>query len=315
MADAAQFDSLFPFEFTYVRIPADESLPFEDLTGTAKKAGDMMQQHIAKAHFAGGSIKHADGLRAQYGEAVDEKMGVLNRVCAEGSVETFALVRPSRSTQPEPHTGTYLYLDEMGVPKGLPVNKRASKVATACGLDVESPFHGDVYIARVRIEPSPARQSSFYASELASGSAWLESAASENWQYNNAMSEYTAAAKAAQLRAEGKTEAQVMEEEAARGWRWQDSAEEVEVTVAVPEGVAAKALKVDVSATALSVALKAEPTKPIASFVLFAPVRPDESAWTMGKTQEGTPAVVVSMEKVDAQSWEMLEAASKGSIL
>ena len=98
-----------PYTFTYVRIPADDDKPYEELTGEGTKYGDSLLD-ILKPKFAGGSIKNADGLRAEYGAAVDEKMSQLNLVAAAGSVEVFALVRPASTTRPVAHSGTYFYL-------------------------------------------------------------------------------------------------------------------------------------------------------------------------------------------------------------
>lgn len=174
----------FPFEFTYVKVPADSDKPFEELTGNATGPGDVLAQEICKAHFSrNGGIKDTSLLRAQYGEdAVEQKLSALERVAAEGSVETFALVRPSKESRPISMCGTYLYLDEMGLMKQLPLNKRASEIARACGLEVESPFYGDVYIGRVNVGATPVRVESFFANELQADSVFMRSAPSENYQ-------------------------------------------------------------------------------------------------------------------------------------
>lgn len=190
----------FPHTFQYVKIPADVDQPFEQLEAVATALGDQMSQAVCKAHFACGSVKNASGLAAEFGtDILSERLGALNRAAAAGSVEVFALVRPSSSTRPVPHAGTYIYLDEMGVLKDLPVNKRASEIAKGCGLDVESPFHGDVYIGRTRVQPSPARNETFHLSELHSGSEFYASAPSENEQYRAAMEGFTRAAKEKQV--------------------------------------------------------------------------------------------------------------------
>lgn len=103
-----------PYTFTYVRVPADESEAFEELTATANKYGDALHG-LLQPKFSGGSVKNVEHLRAEYGAAVDEKMSQLSLAAAEGIVDTFALVRPARSTLPIAHAGTYLYLDECGV--------------------------------------------------------------------------------------------------------------------------------------------------------------------------------------------------------
>jgi hypothetical protein len=125
---------------------------------------------------------------------VDQATRRLEATAAAGQAEVFALVRPSESTVPEAHQGVYLYLDEMGVVKDLPENKRAARIARACGADVASPFHGTVYIGRVSMLPSPMRQASFTLADLDAGSKWLATAPEENAKYLQALKEANAKA-------------------------------------------------------------------------------------------------------------------------
>ena len=148
-------------QFTYVRVPADGGEALEELTAVYGTPGEDMLTTFLRPRFAGGRIVNADALRAEFGEQVDARMGALNAAAKAGAVEVFALCRPSKSTVPAPHQGTYLYFDEMGSLKGLAVNPRAMSIARECGLDVESPFYGDCYIGRVTIEPAPLTQGSF----------------------------------------------------------------------------------------------------------------------------------------------------------
>lgn len=173
----------FPFQFRYVRVPADDDEAFEEMEGTAHMPGDVLAQNICKDHFRkNGCIKDVSVLRAQYGGVVDDKMSSIERAASEGTVETFALCRPSKQTKPIPQCGTYLYMDEMGLLKSLPINKRASEIARACGLEVESPFYGDVFIGRVNVGATPVQQENFFADELNAGSAFLLSAPCKNYQ-------------------------------------------------------------------------------------------------------------------------------------
>eukprot|EP01046_Picozoa_sp_COSAG06_P044902 COSAG06_NODE_6124_length_3081_cov_1.946298_2_plen_279_part_00 len=268
-------------QFTYVRVPADGGEALEELTAVYDTPGEDMLTTFLRPRFAGGRIVNADALRAEFGEQVDARMGALNAAAKAGAVEVFALCRPSKSTVPAPHQGTYLYFDEMGSLKGLAVNPRAMSIARECGLDVESPFYGDCYIGRVTIEPAPLKQGSFgcvrsHASavwviwacsapvsfnpciqshapacacacacachccslaDLEASSEWMKSAPAENHMYDVAMKKYEAAA-IAQRKAPGaakKAEAKAVEEEqgAAEGWEWEETAEDVEVTLVV----------------------------------------------------------------------------------
>jgi len=256
---------------------------------------------------------HPTLLRALSGEVVYVKRGALARPAASGTVETFALVRPSKETLPLPNCGTYLHLDELGVMKALPVNRRASEIARACGLEVESPFHGDVYIGRVNIGTSPVRVEDLRASELNSGSEFMLNAPSENYKSQQAMAEYEKAAKEKQVGA--KTPEEQAHIEAARGWRWAQTAEEVEVEVTVPDGTAAKEVAVKFGNQSLMVSLKSAPASPLVDFRLFAPIRTDECTWTVGKGGSGARAVQVTMEKMQPVTWDALEAASGGNLV
>ena len=302
-----------PTTFTYVLVPCDDSEPTE-LTATTEKFGDQLAD-ILKPRFGGGSIKNAEGLRAEYGSAVDEKMEQLNIVAAQGSVEIFALVRPSAQTVPVAHAGTYLYFDEMGVLKGLPVNRRAANIAASCGLDVESPFLGDVYIGRVAVQPNPSRNASFALAELDSSSPWLRSAPSENAQYQMAMAEYEKAAKAATAEAKGRATdapaaaASSSEPPAPGSHKWAQTSDDLEVTVAVPAETAKRDVKVVVSAKKLSVQIKGAA---LVELALYAAVRPDEMTWTLDAAKA---QLAVMVEKADAVSWPRLEAATDGQIL
>ena len=279
-----------PTEFTFVRIPAIDDEPPEEIKATASSPGDSLLE-ILKLRFAGGAVKNAEGLRAEYGDAVDEKMDALNSIASQGSVEVFALVRPSSTTRPVPHAGTYFYLDEMGVLKGLPVNRRASQIASACGLKVESPFLGDIYVGRVCVNPSPMRNASFGLAELSSDAVWLRSAPSENEQYQMAMGDYEKAAKektqegkarASETSSSSSTAAATPEGPPPAGsWKWAQTSEDLEVTVALPSGTTRQQLKVDVAVRSLRVALKVGGAEPLLDLALYAAVRPDESTWTL----------------------------------
>lgn len=310
--------SIFPFRFHYVKVPADVDQPFEEFEGVATAPGDQMSQSICVPFFAGGSVKNDGGLRSQFGaEVLDQKRDALNRAAAKGTVETFALCRPSSSTVPLAHAGVYMYLDEMGVLKDLPVNKRATEIARGCGLDVESPFHGDTFIARVQVEPAPTRNASFRLSELHSGSEFYRSAPAENAAYDAAMHEYKKAV--AEKEVGGGTVERRKASAMARGWWHTQTAEEVEVSVVLPEGRAgdgaspprARDMRVDIRPHSLTVAIHGSTEPPLVELKLFAAVRPDQSTWVVG-TGHGKPCVVATLEKVLPQTWPQLQANQGG---
>jgi hypothetical protein len=104
--------SPFPFDFTCVHIPEDDSKECAEVTLTATQAGDLSK--LLKQRFAGGTITNTKPLLASYGmDAVREKMDALTAVGAEGSVESRALVKPSSTTLPAPYSAVFIYYDEV----------------------------------------------------------------------------------------------------------------------------------------------------------------------------------------------------------
>jgi len=211
----------------------------------------------------------------------------------------------------------------MGVLKGLSVNQRAAKIAASCGLDVESPFLGDVYIGRVVVNPSPMRNGDFALAELDSSSPWMRSAPSENAQYQMAMAEYEKAAKA--KTEEGKGRAGIAggsTGSSERGgvplpgsYKWAQTGEDLEVTVALPGGTQKRDVSIKVGPKSLDVRVKSQEA-PVAQLALFAKVLPDEMTWTFNANGggSGSPHVQVMVEKAEGVSWTRLEAASEGQI-
>ena len=303
--------------FTCVRIPADDSEPPEELSLTTSQLGDSLSE-LLKPRFAGGSVKNVEGLRAEYGDAVDDKMAQLSMIASQGTVEIFALVRPASTTMPVPHSGTYFYFDEMGVLKDLPVNRRAAQLAASCGLDVESPFCGDVFIGRVAINPSPTRNVSFALSELDSSSPFLRSAPSENAQYQAAMAEYEKAAREkTQATTSGggggaSTATSSSAEPTVPGsYKWAQTPDDLEITVVLPPGTAKQAVRIDLGLKTLKVSIKGQDA-PLVDLKLYAAVRPEESTWTI----DAKKAVVQLMaEKAETLTWNRFEAATEGQMV
>lgn len=156
-------------EFICVRIPVNEVETPEEVVMAATSAGDQLGM-LLRSRFA----TSGGDLASTYG-----------RAASEGSVEVFALCRPSHTTVPAA-TGVYCYFDELGVVKEEQVNVRAGELAVACGCRLSSPLCGDVYIGRVRMEPSPARATDFTLDDLTPSAAWLANAPAENALYSQA---------------------------------------------------------------------------------------------------------------------------------
>lgn len=293
--------------FTYVLIPADGNLPFKELSAVAAECGDTLTE-LLKDHFAGGTLSDLAELRAQYGAAVDEKRHLFQQVADSGSVEMMPLVRQSKTTLPLPNTATFLYYDEMGALKERPDNLRAFELAKQCGLDLEHPLPGDVFVGRVCCDPGPISVS-ISMDELDSSAPWIRQAPVENAAWKDVLSEFKGAAetRAPQDATAAKEHADGNE----KGWRWSQSESEVEVTVVVPEGTTKHTLVVAIGRLSLRVSLKSEPAKALVELRLYAPVVPDESVWTLGQDASG-PHVQLTLAKEDEEkTWPFIEAKDR----
>ena len=175
--------------FKYVRIPADDRQPFEQLEAIvgADAAGDLLPDILQERFVGGGDVDERtareQAVRQLGAKGLELSTDSLIRATAAGATETFALVRASSTNG---HRGVYLYLDEVGMLKKLPVNQRAMGLARECGFDNVS-FYGDMFIGCVQAQPEPMRNDDFVVSELNSSSEWLKRASSENYQYNQSM--------------------------------------------------------------------------------------------------------------------------------
>jgi hypothetical protein len=106
----------------------------------------------------------------------------LNAIASKGSVETFPLVRPASTNS---YCGVYIYMDELGMLKKLPLNKRVSSIAEACGYHSPPPnFYGDVFIGRVQTKPSMTNVGFKLEEDTDRSSEWIQRAPYENlaWQ-------------------------------------------------------------------------------------------------------------------------------------
>lgn len=292
--------------FTYVRIPADDAAPLEELSAVAVSCGDTLKELLKKS-FAGGVLSNLDEMRAEHGALVDAKMNDLQAVAAKGSVESMPLVRPSKTTLPNPNVSTFLYYDEMGSLKDRPPNRRAYELAKQCGVDMETPLPGDVFIGRVCCDPGPISVS-IAVNELDSASPWIQQAPAENAGWNDALKDFGSIAK---TKSPGyKTDEELEAENLKRGWRYSQTVSDLELTVTIPAGTTKKGLTVVLARSHVRVTLKADPATPLVELKLYAPIAADESTWTIGSDANG-PHVQLTLEKEDEQTWPSIESRSK----
>jgi hypothetical protein len=295
-----------------VWIPQDESKPMATLTLPAsflkdhrgdaipefvkpyfaanKKSVDasLLQAQASKQFSSGQGIKGVDGKPVDMSRISTSAM---NAVAAEGSVETFCLTHPADTNG---YTGVYVYLDEVGMLKKLPVNKRAGAMGGACGYHPAPIFYGDIFVGRTRTKPIMANVD-FVAGIDTDGSAeWIRRAPSENLAWQQAMNEATGkSAKLKQMEqpAHAGTEGSVAQES---NFSWTQDEEEIELTVPITaSGVNKKQLKVVYKPRVVTVSYQGET---IVRLELFESVDVDGCAWTLNSDKT---KVVVTCEKAD----------------
>eukprot|EP00218_Dolichomastix_sp_CCMP3274_P005602 CAMPEP_0170162904 /NCGR_PEP_ID=MMETSP0033_2-20121228/77327_1 /TAXON_ID=195969 /ORGANISM="Dolichomastix tenuilepis, Strain CCMP3274" /LENGTH=320 /DNA_ID=CAMNT_0010400535 /DNA_START=33 /DNA_END=995 /DNA_ORIENTATION=+ len=278
-------------KFAFVRIPADSSEDMEEIYASGKPEGGDVLPELLKSRFADGSALDEGAVRAQAASQFGEMGAKLDvnsfaELTKGGSVETFSLVHPDKSND---YCGVYVYLDEVGVLKGLPRNARAAGLAEAAGKHGVS-FQGDVFVGRVATQPSPMRNVSLKPEELSSSAAWLRRAAAENAAWDATMADLRGGG------AGGGGEAPSGEGE---GYRWSQGEEDCEVSVPLPAGTKAKEVKVVFEARRLRCTVAGEE---VLQGRLYAAVRPDECSWSVAAGE-----LQINLEKIDAAAaWPAL---------
>ena len=214
-------------------------------------------------------------------------------------MEAFSLTRPAASND---WVGVNAYLDEAGQLKGLPVNQRASALASFCGFD-NIQLLGDIYIGRIVRAggASKPRHKDFAVAEVDSSCAWVRCAHRDNYQQGVAAGRVTmgeANGGAAVLGAE------IESSDPGKPYKWTQSEESVDVTLntaSFGDGAASKKeISVDIKSKHLKIAHKTLGV--MLDIELNAAIKPSESTWSIsGKDIE------VSMEKVAEVAWSQLE--------
>lgn len=95
--------------------------------------------------------------------------GMLEQLAQSQMVDIVPLVPGVEATD---WTAVSMYVDDKGIPKGLPVNTRASALAAACGQMVE--VRGDAFISRLRDDQNDIfERLDFTLDELSGDAPWV----------------------------------------------------------------------------------------------------------------------------------------------
>jgi len=103
----------------------------------------------------------------------DERM--LSQVALSQTCDILQLLPPTPKSS---WVGVSMYVDDKGVAKQLPPNRRASEVCRQCGLSVE--VLGDAFVARAWDDQEGYERQHFDAAQLASDSEWMSAAREAN---------------------------------------------------------------------------------------------------------------------------------------
>jgi len=302
-------------EISFVHVPQDESFPLKELTMKVFKSdtgkGDLLLRYLKP--FVSAFDKQLDlGLLKEQAtknlgsvdapEQVSEK--ALRDVAEQGQVESFCLVHPIPSNK---FVTVNIYLDEVGMLKRLPLNKRAGSFALRAGFNPPPKLYGDVFLGRLSTKPVIKNVSFKLGLDTAPDSKWLQSATMENLEYQTALNRISA--RPDQVQPSGDGEDGVAKMEHGGLYSWTQTDEEVEITVPLgssddepvltPKDVKKGELKVKYYPRKVFVSFQG---KELLTLNFFSVVDPDGCTWTLDINKKGI-SLIITCEKSDSLSW------------
>ena len=295
-----------------VRIPADESLPYEEVTidgFTLQSRGDELPQKLRKYFASSSKDINTDLLKESAAKHFgNQQISIspesLQKVSGLGHVETFSLDSPSDANELQ---GVNIYLDEAGQLKGLKTNTRASQLARQCGY-LNVPFVGDVFVGRTAIKKGGKTASvgntSFLLKDLDSSSPWMRGAETRNYELGVSRGQVS-------MDGGGAPDEDCIEgHDEERGIVWTESQENCEVQFTFPNGnkYTSKQFTVKFSTKELTVSLKpgvvTDPNIPVEllHLKLAGKIAPDDCTWTVSGL-----LLSLYLEKSPPKLWQKLE--------
>ena len=297
----------------FVMVPHDDSKPLQTLYLPASIASDTpgdalpnyvkpyfaaerstidatLLQEQARKNFAGGDSE----LLAQQKISPE----AMNAVAAQGSVETFPLVHPADTNG---YHGVYIYLDEVGMLKKLPQNRRASNLAQACGYSPAPNFYGDVFVGRAQSKPI-LRTVGFTKEDTSPSAEWMQRATSENLAWQHAMNQVTGKQGQLQPNMVGTEGNAAVEDD----FEWTQDEDEIEIVVAASkEQDGFDKMAVKVSFLPKSIHIRHTLSSLDLKLPLYGSIDVDGSTWTLS---DGAKKLVVTCEKANAgEMWPRIK--------
>jgi hypothetical protein len=220
----------------------------------------------------------------------------LRQVAQQASVEVFTLVHPSPANQ---FTGMHLYLDEAGMLKRLPLNRRASEYARRAGFEPPPTFYGNVYLSRVQRRPKLQHVSLTVGPDTAMDAPWLQAAMTHNLDYQKEQNRLLGkSGEDAQQPAVAGSDGRAQQE---AGYAWTQTEEELELIASVPTTTVSKDIKVKFLPQHVQVTMA---NTPVLAVRLFERVDLDGCTWTLEAGDSAdTKTLRLTLEKADAAYW------------
>ena len=281
--------STFPpsttMSFTYVKIPASEDSPIEELT--ASKAGGLEKDELVKQ-------------AREYFQAQSNG--------EHPSCDIMALSIPVPGND---YRAVSLYSSDYQ--ESLLENKRATSLVTACGHSLVSPIRGDVFVGRAYDNEEVAWERDNFLKEDAIPTAeWcrkarikgggggqggnvstLNNLVKQQMKVGNAATPPQLIAPQQNLGLYGMDGAPPAEEK----WgTWTQTSEEIELKLALPENCKSKDCNITFQRMQISVAIQNDIKL---KGTLFAPVIPDDCTYTLESTKNGSKELCITLTKVD----------------
>ena len=310
-SDSDQPSKLSSNSVKFVCIPADDSMPLRTLilpeSFRKNTPGDALPEYVkpyfasdrtsidatllkeqAMKQFAGGDLE----------QLAQTKLSTeaMNAVSAQGSVETFPLVHPADTNK---MTGVYIYLDEVGLLKKLPTNRRAAQIAESCGYNPAPAFYGDVFVGRVKTQPNLENIDFVAGVDTDRGSEWIQRAVPENLAWQQEMNKITGQVGQTQIGQAGTDGTAATED----GFTWTQGDDELEIVLSnlAPGGSSLSKSAVNVTFRPRFIKVLYSGTEKL-SLSLYDAVDVDGCTWTLDGDK-----LVVTCEKASEGVWPRIK--------
>lgn len=222
------------------------------------------------------------------------------------------------------NTGVNMYIDECGILKGLPVNRRATELAHVVGKGTQN-FHGDIYMGRFRSPPEGLlkgpRHVDFTLEDMATSSKFRimgkKLNIEDNFRQQKMMESIKKIGKPigddADHQSYHTNKKDVVEGAGCEVFTWRQNFYDVEISIPVHPGTRTKDCNVVIESRKLSVFVATnDKNMRDTELELMHPIQADDATWTLTSQEGGTGRTLnLHMDKIDPCRWMLLEKTIK----